>query len=432
MLWLMIDYKLGMLKRYKILIALVILLTTKYLAQDASKLRYSFIHSLEQNFYLIDGEGNQLKNVELKDYSVKVNRGYDHFSRSKYNIYFTRKSDQRIYSLHVDGKFELLDSELIDVHSINDNYILFHYRDKMSLYNAEMELIKTLSNFDTIRVINDGIIAARDSKSTDWYVCNDKLEPIHNIGSIEAKNLYQRFKSINKEITAIKMKETAEWHLCDNNLNSIHNMGVDILGYFAEYGEGWTLVYKLDQDKIFYNISGSKFNLTEFLYKKLKIKISDPNELNISMVFNNIICVKVGYEYFKVYYINISSNQVIWKSENLDIKSASDFKKGFANIEKYNTTFEEYIKEQKLRYEQGIKYERTYQTLEIDTTGSLIPLGNEDDIVLAPMINTEIDGNILYSDNYRLLVSKMYAFNKVHLSLIDNFGKVYWQNFIKP
>lgn len=421
-----------MLKRYYILIAAVIFLTTKCIAQDVSKLRYSFIHSLEQNFYLINGEGNQLSKVELKDFGVRAFRGYDHFNRTKYNIYFTSKSDQTIYSLNVDGKLELTDKELVDVHSINDNYILFQYRDKMSLYNSEMKLINTFSNFDTIRVINEGIIAARDSKSTDWYVCNEKLEPIYNIGSIEARNLYKRWRKIDNEITAIKMKETDEWHLCDKNLKSIHKIGVDILGYFSEYEEGWTLVFKPDRDKKLYHISGKTFNLSEFLYQKFKIEIADASELNISLVYNNIICVKVGNQYFNVYYINISNDQVIWKSENLDIKSASDFKNGFATIEKYNTTFEEYIKEQKLSYGQGIKYERTFQTLKIDSIGNLIALGYENYIVPPPIINYEIDGKVLFEDNFRLLVTKMYPFNKAHISLVDGFGKIYWQNFNKP
>ena len=30
------------------------------------------------------------------------------------------------------------------------------------------------------------------------------------------------------------------------------------------------------------------------------------------------------------------------------------------------------------------------------------------------------------------LVSKMYSFNKAHISLVDDFGKIYWQNFNKP
>lgn len=357
------------------------------IAQNETNKRYLIRDLFDSKLYLIDHTGKELANVDLKEYFINGNTEVNSFETSKHNLYLKHKQDKKISSLNKDGIITPLNTEIEGVTILTDTSLFLTKSEEFVISDYKIKSLKTIDKPINFKFLGNGIILAKDNESAEWSICNALFNPIHNIGQ-------------------------------------------EITGLILEYGEGWVLVRKENEDVLLYNINGQKINVSQLMYNKFGTKVDYSRELKVFPVSNNIFLVTVGNTYFKTYYIHINGD-MIWKSENLDIKSADSFKNGKAKIERYNTSFEEFIK---LKIN---SQERSYKTITIDTNGKIINESMEKSTQIdIPTITkdddiAEVENNYetIYSDSHRSVIFANINLTKRYYALIDHEGNVYWENF---
>lgn len=373
----------------KVIILLIVLTFNISIAQSPYSNRYVIRDLLANELFIIDSLGNEIAKIDTKDFYINGAMHINYFDLSKLKIYLTKKTDKTKYTLDANGKLEMLSENIGQIIILSNNRLLV-------------------------------------KKKEHYVLCDHKMNELKYI------NLSTEFKVLSKDILIVKNNTTTDWHICNVYFEEIHNIGKDIAGRYYHYGEGWTLVVEPEGDAKLYHISGSVINVNQLLKDKFDVIVDNPHELKVHEISESTFLVKVGNAYFKAYYFK-TDGELIWKSEKLDIKSASSFVDGTATIERYNTSFDEYLALKKEN--NGIK--RTYSLIKIDSTGDIKSYNSPKDPeqefpdIEEDVVEVAYTHETIYSDQFRSLITSQISRSKRYFALIDHGGKVYWENSAK-